>query len=136
MIEARSGEDLILRMTDGEDLVGGLLGLLVNGAVITSGIGMIREARLGYWNGHEYEEHAVSEPVELLSMQGNIAVHDGKPIVHCHVSVARRDGAVMGGHLLAATVANTAEVALRLLVAITLERRTEPTGLAGLYPRV
>ena len=67
-------------------------------------------------------------------MQGNIAMHGSERIVHCHISVARRDGTVAGGHLLAATVTNTAEIALRLPPGITLERREEDTGLLGLYP--
>jgi len=135
MIVVRSGEDLFVRMTDGEDLLSGLSGLDVDSALILGGIGMVRDLRLGYWNGERYEEHRIDQPAELLAMQGNIAMHGSERIVHCHVSVARRDGTVTGGHLLAATVANTAEIALRLPPGITLERREENTGLVGLYPR-
>jgi len=135
MIEARGREDIVVRMTDGEDLLSGLLGLDVGSALILGGVGMVRELRLGYWNGKEYEEHRVDEPAELLTMQGNIAMHGPKRIVHCHVTVARRDGTVTGGHLLTAKVANTAEIGLRLPPGITLERREEESGLVGLYPR-
>ena len=135
MIEARGREDIVVRMTDGEDLLSGLSGLDVGSALILGGVGMVRELRLGYWNGKEYEEHRVDEPAELLTMQGNIAMHGSKRIVHCHVTVARRDGTVTGGHLLAAKVANTAEIGLRLPPGITLERREEESGLVGLYPR-
>jgi len=135
MIEARGDREIVLRLVDGEDLLGGLLGLEVDGALILGGIGMVRNAVLGYWNGTAYEEHEIREPAELLSMQGNIARRDEERIVHCHVSVARREGTVAGGHLLAATVANTAEIVLGVPRGIVLERREEPNGVAGLYPR-
>jgi len=135
MIVVRTSEDLFIRMTDGEDLLSGLSGLDVSSALIIGGIGMVRGLRLGYWSGEGYEEHRVDGPAELLTMQGNIAMHGSERIVHCHLSVAGRDGTVRGGHLLAATVANTAEIALRLPPGITLERREEDTGLVGLYPR-
>jgi len=134
MIVVRRGEDLFVRMTDGEDLLSGLSGLDVSTALIIGGVGMVRGLRVGYWNGDSYEEHRVDDPAELLTMQGNIAMHGSERIVHCHISVARRDGTVAGGHLLAATVTNTAEIALRLPPGITLERREEDTGLLGLYP--
>lgn len=134
MIVARGKRQIILRMVDGEDLLSQLLSVSVEGAVIVGGVGMIRDARLGYWNGLAYEEHVVTEPVELLALQGNIALRDGERMAHCHVTIARRDGTATGGHLMAATVANTAEIVLDLLEGITLERRAEPSGLVGLYP--
>jgi len=134
MIEVRKEEDVFVRMFDGEDLLAGLSGLSVDSALILGGIGMVRDLRLGYWNGNAYEEHRIDEPAELLTMQGNIAMRGSERVVHCHASVARRDGTVAGGHLLAAKVANTAEIALRLPPGISLERREEATGLIGLYP--
>ena len=135
MIEARGEREIVVRMVDGEDLIAGLLSICVEGAVILGGVGMVRDARLGYWNGSEYEEHAVPEPTELLAMQGSIAVREGERMAHCHVTVARRDGSVTGGHLISAIVANTAEIVLGLLPGIVLERRLDANGLVGLYPR-
>ena len=135
MIEAHGGSNVMIRMLDGESLVDGLLSVGLESAIILGGIGMVRDATLAYWNGSEYEEHVVEEPAELLAMQGTIGRMDGKPIAHCHLTVARRDGSVTGGHLVSATVANTAEVALKRLQGIVLERKVEASGLAGLQPR-
>ena len=134
MIEAHGTRETVVRMVDGEDLVAGLLSLTMDSAVILAGIGMVREVTLGYWNGDEYEHHVIREAVELLATQGNIGLLDGERIAHCHLTVARRDGTVTGGHLVSATVANTAEIVLGRLDGILLERRVEPNGLAGLYP--
>jgi len=133
MIEARGEREIVLRLADGENLLERLLSVSVESAAIVGGIGMVRAARLGYWNGTAYEEHAVADPVELLSLQGNLGRLDGEPIAHCHAVVARRNGTVTGGHLIAATVANTAEVILAPLQRIRLLRRREASGLAGLH---
>lgn len=134
MIEAHGSREIVVRMVDGENLLERLLAVKVDSAVVIGGIGMVRDATLAYWNGTEYEEHAVPEPVELLSLQGNIGSLNGEPIAHCHATVARSDGTVTGGHLMAATVANTAEIVLGKLDGIVLERRVEVNGLAGLQP--
>jgi len=136
MIEARTDTDLVLRLADGEDLMERLRGLRgIRSAVIVGGIGMVRSARLAYWDGQAYEPIEADEPRELLSMQGTIALHDGEPLVHCHVALAAPDGTVRGGHLVGAIVHNTAEIVCRILSEIVLERKTEKTGTVGLYPR-
>ncbi|MCK5802683.1 MAG: DNA-binding protein, partial [Lentisphaeria bacterium] len=68
MIEARTASEWVVRLQDGEALADGLRGLESNAALIVSGIGMVRDITLGYWNGSEYEAHAYPEPAELLSL--------------------------------------------------------------------
>jgi predicted DNA-binding protein with PD1-like motif len=60
----------------------------------------------------------------------------GERIAHVHVSLARKDGSVRGGHLVAATVHNTLEMGLLPLEAIALDRKQESNGLMGLFPRL
>lgn len=134
MIQATNGRELVLRLRDGDDLVSSLRGLAVDSAIIAAGIGMVRSLRLGYWDGHTYCETDIPEPCELVSMQGTIAASGDGPFVHCHVSVAGRDGTARGGHLLAATVENTAEIALLLVPGIRLERRAEGERPSVLFP--
>ena len=135
MIRAEHEEDLVVRLADGEDVLTVLRELRCTAAMIYGGIGMVRDTRLAYWNGTAYEEHIVDEPCELVSMQGNIGRSDDDgPIVHCHVALAKRDGTVVGGHLVVATAHNTVEMGLRRLSGIRLLRRPEPNGLIGLYP--
>jgi predicted DNA-binding protein with PD1-like motif len=137
MIEAMNAHEWVVRLQDGEDLVAVLRDLVSDSALILSGIGMVRNVELGYWNGSEYEVHAYPDPAELLSLQGNLATDAaGQRIAHVHLSMSRQDGSVRGGHLVAATVHNTLEMGLLPLEAIALDRRLEPNGLAGLFPRV
>jgi len=95
---------------------------------------MLRELVLGHWDGAQYVEERVGVPAELLSLQGNIGDEDGKPVLHSHVVAGREGGEAIGGHLLSATVHNTAEILLLRLRGVRLSRRREPTGLLGLYP--
>ena len=137
MIEAKNAHEWVVRLQDGEDLVGALRTLGRDSALILTGIGMVREAELGYWNGAEYEMHDYSAPAELISLQGNLALDDaGERIVHAHVLLSGQDGSVGGGHLVRAIVHNTVEIGLLPLDGIVLERRPEPNGLVGLFPRV
>ena len=134
MIQATNGRESVLRLVDGEDLLLSLRGAPVESAVIACGIGMVRDLRLGYWNGLSYEETRIEESAELVSMQGTVAASADGRVVHCHVAVAARDGAVRGGHLLGATVTNTAEIVLLLVPGIRLQRLPEKSGLLALFP--
>src|SRR5919106_3276218 len=75
-------------------------------------IGAFSEATLGYfdWDKKDYERIPVKEQVEVLALVGDIALQDGKPKLHAHVVLGRRDGSACGGHLLAARVRPTLEV--------------------------
>ncbi len=136
MIKAEHGCELMVRFRDGEALPDGLIDLGVESGVIVNGVGMLRDIELGYWDGKNYVTEKISEPVELLSLQGNIGKKDGETIVHAHVTVAKKGGAAYGGHILRATVHNTAEIFICKLEKIRLVRRMEETGLAGLYPEI
>ena len=135
MIQVRSGNDLMVRLVDGEELAACLAALEVGSGVIVNGVGMLRGLELAYWNGSTYEITRIEDPVELLSLQGNFARKNEERMVHCHATVARRDGTALGGHLRKATVHNTTEIFVHELTGIVLYRRLEESGLAGLYPQ-
>ncbi len=136
MIKTVKNSKVMLRLKDGEGLMQCLQDVSIDSGAILCGVGMLRELEIGYWNGKEYDIERVTEPVELLSLQGNFARQDAKTVIHCHVAVARRGGPALGGHVLKATVHNTAEIVIDLLPGMVLTRKPEETGLAGLYPRV
>lgn len=77
-------------------------------------IGAFSSAQLGYfdWSKKDYENIPVNEQVEVLSLVGDVALHDAKPKIHAHVVVGKRDGSAHGGHLLQAYVRPTLEVVL------------------------
>jgi uncharacterized protein len=99
-------------------------------------IGALSEAVVGYFDRErrEYEEISVDEQVELLALTGDVAVADGQPKVHAHAVLGRRDGSVVGGHLLRARVWPTLELVLHRSP-VELRKRHDPeTGLALIDP--
>lgn len=78
-------------------------------------IGAFSAVRLAWfdWETKGYMTSVdLQEQVELISLIGDIALKEGKPTVHAHVTIARRDGTTRGGHLQSATVRPTCEVVL------------------------
>jgi predicted DNA-binding protein with PD1-like motif len=94
-------------------------------------IGAFERARLGFFDlqRKEYAPIPIDEQVEVVSLIGDIALDQGKPKIHAHVVVAKRDGTAHGGHLLEAWVRPTLELVLVESPA-SLARKTDPaTGL-------
>ena len=58
----------------------------------------------------KYEPIEIDEQVEVLSLIGDVAESDGKPAVHAHICVAKRDGTAHGGHLQSGMVRPTLEL--------------------------
>ncbi len=135
MFKARSGNFLVVRFEDGERFPDALRELGIRAGAILGGVGMLRDLVLAYWNGREYVREPVDEPVELLSLQGNFGEREGEIVIHAHVVAGKQGGAAVGGHLMRATVHNTAEVIIVGLPGVAMERRPESSGLVGLYPR-
>jgi len=78
-------------------------------------IGGCSSVRLAWfsWDTKKYEPSVtLDEQVELLSLVGDVALADGKPIVHAHAIVGKKDGTALGGHLLEARVRPTCELFL------------------------
>lgn len=119
----------------GEEVVGGLTLFAQEQGLRASSftaIGAFREAVLGYfdWEKKDYDRIPVKDQVEVLALVGDIALQDGKPKLHAHVVLGRRDGSACGGHLLEARVRPTLEVILTESPAY-LERRHDPqSGLS------
>jgi uncharacterized protein len=81
------------------------------------GLGGFSRATLGFYNlaaqGYSWTE--LDEPLELVSLQGNIAWEDDKPVFHIHAAVSDQSLHVRGGHLKEAVVAGTAEIFIHML---------------------
>jgi uncharacterized protein len=97
-----------------------------------TGIGAFSDVTLGYFDrqAKDYERIPLQEQVEVLTLAGDIALEEGKPKVHAHVVVGKRDGTAHGGHLLEAHVWPTLEVVLSDSPAHLGKRFDPETGLA------
>ena len=84
----------------------------LGGAQVTA-IGALSGAKLAFfdWETKQYRPIPVEEQVEVASLIGDIAVGpDGKPSVHVHAVLGRRDGTALAGHLQEGDVRPTLEI--------------------------
>ena len=106
-----------MRLDKGEELHDAIRSLGdhgINTAAITSGIGRIRETVIGFLDSDGiYQEVRLEEPMELLSMQGNLAPGPDGPFTHIHIVASDDNHVVRGGHLFEAIVEVTAEIHMR-----------------------
>ncbi|MCS6936465.1 MAG: DUF296 domain-containing protein [Candidatus Bipolaricaulota bacterium] len=135
MFVVQTESEIVVRLQTGEDFFAALGSLNLTAGVIIGGIGMLKDVTLAFWTGKEYLEHKIAGPAELLSLQGNFSLRDGRSHIHCHVVLGLEDGSTVGGHLSRAIVHETNEIYIRKLAGVIMERKPEPSGLFGLYPR-
>jgi len=97
-----------LRLDDGQDLfetIGGFAAREgIRAGAVVFGIGMFRRATVGYWDGQQYRARELTVPHEVVGLHGTIAQADGRPSIHLHAALAGPDHALVGGHLMQATV--------------------------------
>lgn len=101
-------------------------------------IGAFSDVVLRYfdWDKKDYNDIAVREQVEVASLNGDVArAPDGKPAVHIHLVVGKRDGSAMAGHLGEAHVRPTLEVILTEQPSYLQKVHDPETGLALISPK-
>jgi len=77
-----------------------------------TGIGAFAAVTVAWFDldAQTYRPIEIAEQVEVLSLIGDVAEYEGKPAVHAHICVAKRDGSAHGGHLQKGQVRPTLEV--------------------------
>jgi predicted DNA-binding protein with PD1-like motif len=108
----------------------------VSAAQIT-GIGAFSDATLNYfdWEQKKYLPIPVREQVEVASLIGDIALApSGKPAIHVHVVLGRRNGTALAGHLAHAHVRPTLELILSEPPAYLQKAHDPQSGLALIRP--
>jgi len=90
-------------------------------------IGALNGATLGYFDPDRkmYKKIPVNGQHEVIGMSGDIALYQGKPVVHTHMVVGNPDGTTLGGHVLAAYVSPTLEVMVTE-DPVTMQKRFDP----------
>lgn len=131
---SRLGDAFLLRLDTGEEIVG-TLGAFARAHSIdageVSGIGSAYGVVLGYFNrqANQYERRTVEEEVEIVSLLGNIALKEGAPFPHVHVTVSGRDYRPFSGHFFEGRTAATCELIIRPLPGYAQRTKDDATGL-------
>lgn len=98
------------------------------GGAQVSGIGAASRVVLAWldFKAKKYRPFKIKEQLEVTSLLGDVALtQEGKPQLHAHVTVAKRDGSVQGGHLIELHVRPTLEIIVTETPA-RLRKRPEP----------
>jgi uncharacterized protein len=90
-------------------------------------IGAVNGATLGWFDPQRkmYKKIPVNGQHELIGMSGDIALYQGKPVVHTHMVLGSPDGTAFGGHVLDASVSPTLEVMVTD-DPVTMQKRFDP----------
>jgi uncharacterized protein len=101
-------------------------------------IGAVNGATLAWFDPKRkmYKKIPLQGQLEVVGMSGDIALYQGKPVVHTHMVVGYPDGTTRGGHVLGAYASPTLEVMLTV-DSIAMHKRFDPeTDLTLIDPSV
>ena len=101
----------------GDEILSGITDLAIKHHIRSgyiTGLGGLSGALLAFGDPKvgAFRKIPVTDKCELVSLVGDIAERDGKPVVHLHAVVAFADGSTKAGHVMEAHVAPLAEIAV------------------------
>jgi predicted DNA-binding protein with PD1-like motif len=102
-----------------------------------TGIGAVRSATLAWLDQPNKIYHRISVPeqVEVLSLIGDVATYNGKPVVHMHAVLGHSDGTTTGGHVFELNVNPTLEVFVTVNSAPLKKRPDDASGMKVIDPK-
>ena len=138
-MESKEKDDVFfLRLFSNEDVIKQIKKACklynVKSAVVLSGIGQLKKTKLGYFKEKgDYNPEIFNNPVELLSLTGNICKGEDDYAIHLHAVLGDENKDAIGGHFIEGQVSITCEIVI-LKVNLDLHRKiNEKTGLKDLY---
>jgi uncharacterized protein len=120
----------VVIFNQGDEVFSGLLEFAdkyhVTSAHFTA-IGAVSGATLGWFDPQRkmYKKTPINGQHEVIGMSGDIALYQGKPVVHTHMVVGSPDGTTRAGHVLAADVSPTLEVMVTV-DPVAMHKRFDP----------
>ncbi len=105
----------LLVFAKGDEVVSGLTEFAQKNNVKSAhyqAIGDAMSAKLGYYDYERkmFKVIPITQPVEVTALLGDVALYNGKPVAHSHITVSDSEGICHGGHLLELVIGPTLEV--------------------------
>src|ERR1700721_2202468 len=90
-------------------------------------IGALNGATVAWFDPQRkmYKKIPIDGQHEVIGMSGDIALYQGKPVVHTHMLVGGPDGTTRAGHVLEAYASPTVE-AMVTIDPVTMQKRFDP----------
>ncbi|MBI2597881.1 MAG: DNA-binding protein [Candidatus Diapherotrites archaeon] len=127
-------QTIVLRLDSGEEIVQALADFCYKKKIFAahlSGIGSASAVTLSTYNVSKkrYFDKEFAGQLEITALVGNISLKNGKPHVHCHITIGDEKFSAFAGHLKSATVSATCEIFLTKLGEKIERKKSEKTGL-------
>lgn len=108
---------VLISLTRGDDLRSSVEGLAAELGLVSAritAIGALEDPLIGWWDvpNRVYHKRVFEGIWELLSLDGNLSLVDGKPFMHVHVAISGHDYEVKGGHFFESRVGVVVEMFL------------------------
>lgn len=125
---------ILLRLDKGEEIFSSLTSFCEAEKIFAgsfTALGACSEVTLSYYNieTRQYEDKEVVEDLEILAINGNIALMNEEIIIHAHGVFSNKAFQTTGGHLKSLTVSGTCEITLHPLSTRLKRAFDEETGL-------
>jgi len=118
--EFARGRRVVARLPFGADLLEAIATVAEEHGVKVAeirAIGAVQRARLACYDQatRAYGEWSLDQPLELVTLLGNVSQRDGATAVHVHATLADYDGVCFGGHVARGCVVFACELFLQEL---------------------
>jgi len=96
-----------------------------------TGIGATNSATLRFFDPQtkKYVDKAFNEQMEIANISGNISENEGKPLLHLHITLGRKDYTALAGHLLDAKIRGAGEFIIYPIDSKIIKTKNEDVGL-------
>ncbi len=127
----------VIRLDKGEELLRSLTDFCVKERILygsVSGIGACNHVLIGIYDTQEqlFHQKEFNEPMEITNVTGNITRTNVGPYLHLHVSLAREDLSLIGGHLKECVISATCELHLQTCP-LKVGRKPDPDVGLNIY---
>jgi predicted DNA-binding protein with PD1-like motif len=131
------GNVIMIRLHQNEDLLSSLSAVCkeckVGTGVFVSGIGMLKQAELSFYvKQGKYATVLFPEPLELVSLTGNVVFQEGEHQFHLHAILAKETKEAVAGHLSGGKVNVTNEITILRTNVPARRKLDDATGLMAL----
>jgi uncharacterized protein len=104
-----------LRLEPGDDILGSLQDFCAMHTIANAkveGIGSVEDPKLAHYSlrTKQFTDHQLEGDYEIISLLGNIALKDGRPMAHLHITISDERMRTGGGHLLSGKCSAIVEV--------------------------
>jgi len=131
---ARKDQFIMLRLDHGEEILDAVKDAIKeerSTLLVVTGLGMISDFEIGFFDNGNYLKKSYVEPHELLALQGSIST-EGEPRIHLHATVANKAHEAFGGHLMRGKAWMSNEIGLIRLERLISVRAVDPAKKVGI----